>query len=574
MGDQLRALIRLRLTLFRNTMTGLKVASMLLTAIMLIVLSVLSISVGVMLYLVARDFRTIHPDVMLLAADLFVAVFVFIWLFVLMIEIQRSEIIDFRKMLYLPVSLRMVFLFNLAMSLLSPLFIFCAGPVLGFVLGFTMEMGLHMLWGLVLFLAFYVMVCSWMYYVRGILAILFENKRRRRLLLALIPMVIVLLGQLPNVLVHTSRLWHGHDQPRVSSPEELEQRSEEVIRKVWTVNMVLPVGWLPYGLGMLVAKRFVEMAACLAAMSAVTGLGLWLAFRSTWRYYAGLTGKATRAPAPPIEAASATDGRARRPFVANTLPLLDDDTTAATLTAFIGYLRQPQFYLGIIMPSVIVLGMLLIYATTERKAEPQWFGSIMPQMAALWPVFCLEMLMFNLFGMDGAGFRALVLLPTPRRKYILAKNLALLPFALIATLVMGSVAAIAFRQSALAVVVTLLQVMQLYFMCSIVGNFWSIAFPIHIAWEGMRSTQVSNLKALITLVCLVVTVALIAVNCAPFVAVYFLEPGGYVYPITLALYAVLLALTLFLYAKSLHAAGDMLTEREKEVLDTLMRDRE
>ena len=38
--------------------------------------------------------------------------------------------------------------------------------------------------------------------------------------------------------------------------------------------------------------------------------------------------------------------------------------------------------------------------------------------------------MFNHFGFDRGGFRAFVLLPTPRRYILLGKNLALLPVAL------------------------------------------------------------------------------------------------------------------------------------------------
>jgi hypothetical protein len=45
--------------------------------------------------------------------------------------------------------------------------------------------------------------------------------------------------------------------------------------------MVLTVGWLPYGLGMLVAKRYLGMSVCLARCCG-DRLGLWLALRSTW----------------------------------------------------------------------------------------------------------------------------------------------------------------------------------------------------------------------------------------------------------------------------------------------------
>jgi len=66
-------------------------------------------------------------------------------------------------------------------------------------LGVCLNLGIHMALGLVLAVVFYLGIAAWTYYVRGLLAVLMENKRRRRTVLAVITVGFVLLFQLPNL---------------------------------------------------------------------------------------------------------------------------------------------------------------------------------------------------------------------------------------------------------------------------------------------------------------------------------------------------------------------------------------
>jgi hypothetical protein len=108
--------------------------------------------------------------------------------------------IDLRKMLYLPVSPRMVFVLNYVASLVTPVGALFACATTGLCLGLSWRYGPRMLLGIPVAAAFYLMLAAWTYYFRGTLVMLMENKRRRRALLALLPLACVLLLQIPNIL--------------------------------------------------------------------------------------------------------------------------------------------------------------------------------------------------------------------------------------------------------------------------------------------------------------------------------------------------------------------------------------
>ena len=586
MLDQLKALLWLRVILFRNTMSRGRTVAMVVLTVVYAGVCLLAVAGGVGLFFLAQGLDSEGAWATLMVADVCIAVFLFFWCFALLTELQRSEVIDFRKMLQLPISLRMVFGLNYAAALLSPALVIFALPVLGFCLGLTAAHGPHMLLGLPIAAMFYLMLASWTYYVRGVLSALMENKKRRRLVLTLLPLCFVLLGQLPNIFNHAvflprQKAAREADKAALArgvSPEELRARNKakrpdevrRLERSLQIANAAVPVGWLPYGLYALSHGRPVQAAACFAGMGALMALGLALGFRSTWRYYTGaiaLTPK--RAKPPPAEP------KTQRRVIEWRLPFLDDDTAAMTMASLLTYLRQPNIYLMLVMP--LVFGaVFLLYARRGGAENAVLQGSVAPMLVVIWPLFSFGLFLFNIFGIDGTGFRALILLPTDRRKYLLAKNLALFPIVFSVSLLFIILGTLFTRPGIEVFAMSVAQVVYLYIAFAAVGNLMSIHFPSRMAWQGLREIGHKSTTLLVALL----SMLLIALLMIPTALCMMLAPlvrlawGLDGLPLGLIATLALLALTAYLYYRSLAAAGNLLARREQWILDRLVRDRE
>lgn len=133
----------------------------------------------------------INGTVLMLGLDFILIYFLMVWLGDLIAEIKRAEPIDFRKMLYLPISLRTVFLLNFGLALISPMFVGFIVPLMTFTLATTWVLGPHMLLCLPIGFMYYIMLAFWTYYVQGILAYIMENKRTRQKVLVLVPMLFI-----------------------------------------------------------------------------------------------------------------------------------------------------------------------------------------------------------------------------------------------------------------------------------------------------------------------------------------------------------------------------------------------
>src|SRR5580765_3424582 len=139
------------------------------------------------------------PHVMLLVWDVIIFIFLFLWMLGVLAEIQRSETMDFGRLLHLPVSLKWIFVVNyLASHLTLSLIAFLTGA-LGLCAGLLWGRGWAMILMVPLVLGFVFMITAWTYCLRGWLVSLMVNKRRRRSILMGVTLAAVLLGQLPNL---------------------------------------------------------------------------------------------------------------------------------------------------------------------------------------------------------------------------------------------------------------------------------------------------------------------------------------------------------------------------------------
>ena len=156
--------------------------------------------IGILMGVMA--FNKLAPLAMLGLFDALSLVFLFFWMIGLMSELQRSESVDISRMRHLPVKLKDIFLINYVASHLCVSIILFVPFMLGLALGLARGRGMVMLWLIPLILGFFFMITAWTYCLRGWLAALMVNKRRRRAVIMGVTLTFILLFQLPNLVIN------------------------------------------------------------------------------------------------------------------------------------------------------------------------------------------------------------------------------------------------------------------------------------------------------------------------------------------------------------------------------------
>jgi hypothetical protein len=173
--------------------------------------------------------------------------FVFFWLAGLMSELQRSDTLSLDRFLRFRCR-RRAFLINYLGSSVSLSLVLMLPAMTGMAAGLVLSRGPGMLLLFPLVAAFFLMMTAVTYQFRGWLASMMENPRRRRTIMAVVPILFILLFQLPNIWIN--RL----DEPALTSPTkelpdltELPDTLDEGYATARMVNMIAPPGWLAYG---------------------------------------------------------------------------------------------------------------------------------------------------------------------------------------------------------------------------------------------------------------------------------------------------------------------------------------
>jgi hypothetical protein len=421
--EQLKAILWLRWRLSRNQFARagqLNAAISIIITALLVVGSFVS-AVGGFLAGIS-PLGTKQPALLLFVFDGIVFAFLMFWLSGLMVEIQRSESIDLTRLLHLPISLRQVFVFNYAVSHASPSILLLLPGMLTFSLGLALRAGLLMIFLIPLVLAFVFSITAWTYCLRGWLAALMTNKRRRRAIILWVTVGFVLVSQLPNILVQ-SRVFR---RPRGNQAADNRpvRASGEVPDGVLLGHQLFFPGWVGYGAMTLRQSNPWPALLATAACTLLGTVGVLRAYRMTLRFYQGVEegGK----PAVRPETSPAT--RNGTLLVERSLPWLAEDTAALTLATFRGLLRAPELKMAMIMPLLASVALMTVQLKRPTRVPAEPLGLLAVTGVCVAVMFVFAPLMSNLFGLDRDGFRALVLLPARRDKILRAKNLALCPF--------------------------------------------------------------------------------------------------------------------------------------------------
>ncbi len=578
--SHLRTLLWLRWRLTRNQWRragALNAAIMFVLVFLGLVAAIVGSVVGLLGGMLALPYEP--PRTTMFVFDALTVAFLFMWVIGLITELQRSELLDLSRFLHLPVALRDVFLLNYLASLLCFSMVTALPVMLGLSLGSALGRGPIMLLLIPLVLGFFFMITSWTYWLRGWLATLMINKRRRQAIIMGITFGIILLFQMPNLVMNVW-LHPGRPQPNPSVEQQAEQaqhlvethkRKEAIVK---TVHLAVPLLWLSGSAGALAEGQVWPALGAALGMLGIGGWGFAQAYRGTIRYYQGTV---TAKHLPQVAAVSAESNPDRkRTLVERRLSFLPEQASALGLAVLRALTRAPEVKMGLAANLVIfaVIGASAVFR--NRGPIPDELRPFMACGAVAITFMGLTQLMFNHFGFDRNGFRAIALLPAPRRHILLGKNLALgvIAFGVFSFfLVLVTVFA---HLHFLDVVAAVFEFAAAFLAMSILGNLSSILVPFRVAAGSMKATKPSGTTIIMAFGCHALSIPVMSLVALPpltgmLVAWLCPLPPSL---ITLAAAIVLVSLALLVYWLTLGPLGHLLERRGPRILEMVTHETE
>lgn len=599
------AIVRLRWQLTRNQFAKSGNANRILFVILLTLAAAASLGAFLTAAIGGKALLAqASPATLMYLWDGLAGAFLFFWAIGLLIELQRSEMLSLRNLLHLPISLAGAFFLNYASSLVSLAVLLFLPGMLGLALASALQFGGKSLVMFPLLASFMLMVTAISYQLRGWLARLMENKRKRGTVIAIVTMGFVLVAQAPNLIVNSTMRsqWSAESERDKSYSDQLnaleakvtsgemdqaayaaaceraheefmqqriadnEAKSAARARTFSLLNAALPIGWLPYGASAAAAGAIVSPWLCVLGMSTIGLASLWLSYRSTLRVYTGNGNKEFR-PASRKNVNHAAAGS----ILEKSLPFLSETQSVVALAAFRSLLRAPEAKMVLLTPLIMacVFGSMMLSGSMSRLPEfaRPWIGVGALAMSLI----SVAQLMLNMFGSDRHGFRAYVLMPAPRRDVLIGKNMGIVPFAATLSLLLVAFTGVVGRLQLSHLIATLLQVAVALLIYFTISNFISIVAPIGMAVGTMKPVSMS-VRGMLWQFAAVLLIPVAIVPAAGAVAAEQLAGvlGGVDgVPIYLLLTLVELPLVIWFYRTVLNFQGRMLQEREQAILEAV-----
>ena len=572
--SQLRTILWLRWRISHNQWSRGRLLNIVLTTIVAVTLLVLGILSGIAGVLVGfLALADASPLELLVAWNVFAGLFLFARMIGLVSEIQRPETIDISRMLHLPISLKGIFIINYLASHLTFSVILFLPWTLGLCLGLSLNRGGYMIGLVPLVLGFVFMINAWIYCLRGWLVTLMMNKRRRRIIIAIVVGIAfgsILITQVPYLignLRHDRSLLYSEttqsspmEKQTLAHPDSSDRKT--LPRAILLAHYFVPFLWVGNGV-MLLAQGNIWFAVLGAAGGfGIGALGLRHAYHSTLRFYQGdATVKST------AKKAKAERHVAGRNFLEKKLPGVPEEVAASAFTFFRVLLRASEVKMALATDFIILLIFGAIIFIRQSATIGDNFKPFIAPGAIAFMFFGMSHLTFNQFGFDRSGFRTLVLLPTPRKYILLGKNFAFLPIAVGIGLVILVFIKIALNISFIVFIAAGLQLLGAFLLLSMMGNLFSVLVPYYVA-SGFKPTKTSTkTKLLIFGSQLLLLIAMAPIFLPAAIELLWSRvswlPAA---PTNLLFSAVLLGLLLFFYRLSLTPLGNLLQKREKEIL--------
>jgi hypothetical protein len=586
---------RLAVNQIRRSGPGGAALSAIFTALM-VAGGVLTLLAGFLIGFLAL--RTASSRAVMVVWDGAIVGFVLFWMVGLISEFQRSDALSLDRFLHLPVSPSGAFLINYLGSSLSLSLVLMLPAMTGLAAGLVLSRGPGMLLLFPLVAAFFLMMTAVTYQFRGWLASMMENPRRRRAIIAAVPVLFVLAVQLPNVWNNLGAGARERREARAEARRAIATLDEElaagrITREEYAkrrpappptrspdagyetarrVNMIAPPGWLAFGAEAAAEGRVWPALAGALGMGLIGAVSLRRAYGTTLRLYTGDFNTGRRAAAPSIAVASAGPAkpaiRAAR-FVESRLPWTTERVSGVALTAFRSWMRAPEMKMTLLTP-VIMLVVFSGMFVGQAGTAPELLRPLTTSgLAAFMLLFALVGPAGNQFGYDRAGFRAFVLSPAPRRDVLMGKNLSLLPFALVTMVVVVGVSQWfnPMRFDHLAAVVV--QLVPIYLLFCLAANILSIVSPLALKPGSGMPARHQGIRSFLPLVFMLVTPLLFALTLIPLGIEALLSAADWFtwFPAYLVFGVVQTFVTVWVYRRVLDWEGDVLQRREQRILE-------
>lgn len=555
--EQLKAILALRFQLTRNQWTrskfGIRGVIAVALGVVAAVVAVGSFIGALVLGLNAADFT---PDVLMFIWAGIIGAFLFFWLIGLLVELQRSETIDLQRLMHLPVRLGQVFTLNFIASHFVFSIILIVPAMLGFALGLSRSHGPLLLLQIPLALAVVFMITAWTYCLKGWIASLMANPRRRRTVLALVTMTIVVLAQLPNIYFNV-----------IAKPEMRRRAAHHEAPPALAWQKYAPPFWASLGVRDLARREIRFPLAATAGCAALGSLGLFRAYRATSKFYHGDEGRR----APKIAASAAAAAPAPKSVFEKRLPFLSDEATAVALANFRCMLRAPEIKItwAVSILATITLAAVLVFRV--RAHLPTQLHAFLVPAALSFSALTLTQFFSNQFGYDRDAFQTYVLSPIKRRDLLLGKNVASLPIIFIAGFVWIILGAVFIGLSPFEAAAGIFQIAVAAFIVITAGNFLSVYVPFRIRAGSLKPTKISGGRGcLVAFSQLVLPFTLLPIFIGPSVEAFLTATGDATHlPLNLLLSAALALLAALVYWFLLDATAPTLQKRETNILEVL-----
>jgi ABC-2 type transport system permease protein len=494
-------------------------------------------------------------------------VFLFLWAIGLLTELQRSETIDLQKLMHLPVALGQMFVINYLVSHFALSIIVVMPAMLGLAIGLIFSRGFEMVLLIPLALSMIFMITAWTYCLRGWLATLMTNPRRRRTVIMGITFGFIFLSQGPNLYFNVFHRFDHHSGQPINQAAQ-----KETFNEFLAVQKFIPPLWLPVGAQALAEKNPLPALLGTLGCVAIGALGLRRAYRSTVRFYHGETGgqaavKIKNSSEP--KKISVPLDKNKKDFLELSIPFAPEQSAALALATFRSLLRAPEVKMAWASSfiSVVVLGAVFFMRPASHISE-----AIKPFAATgtiAFSLFLLIQFFVNQFGFDRDGFRALILCPADRKLILLGKNLAGLPPAFVSGGLLLAFTSVRLQLPPLLIAATLFQLVSLFLIIVTGGNLISILAPQRITPGTLRPTKAkSEMVVLMIILQLLFLLAMSPVFLPPLLGWLWQNEGWPDFvPVNFILSALLCAAAIFSYWKLLAPFGRLLQRRETKILN-------
>jgi len=592
----LKAFVWLRWRLAANQMRrsgpGGAAVSVIFTALMLVG-GVLTLIIGFAVGLVAL--RTGPSRALMVVWDGAIAGYVFLWMMGLLSELQRSDAISLDRFLHLPVSPSGAFLINYLGSSIDLSLVLMLPAMTGLSAGLVLSRGPAMLLLFPMVATFFLMMTGVTYQFRGWLASMMKNPRRRRTIMAAVPVLFVLVFQLPNLWNNLSPgarerrdarrtiatldkdLAAGRitreEYPRRRPPQPPARSSDEAYATTRLVNMIAPPGWLAYGAEAAADGRLWPALASVLGMGLIGAASLRRAYGTTLRLYRGDFDSGGRRPSrsaiPAVASARAMPARHSTTLVERRLPWSSERVSTVAVTSFRSWMRAPEMKMMLLTPVFMLIVFSRMFAGQSGGTPGLMRPLTMSGLAAFMLIMSMVGPVGNQFGYDRSGFRAFVLGPAPRRDVLLGKNLSLLPFALVTMAVVVGLAQWFNPMRIDHFVALLLQLIPMYLLFCLAANLLSIVGPMALKPGSGMPAPHQGIRGFYPLLFMPAVFLPLGLTLIPLGIEALLSAMHWFawFPAYLVFSVVQVVVTAWLYRLVLHWEGGLLQRREQQILE-------